>query len=53
MPVVFTLIDLFHFGGVWITGCMWLALHAFFESPDEFGVGRHPWEPSLLWPTVY
>lgn len=37
------------FGGVWITGCAWLVLHAFFQSPDEFGAGRHPWEPSLLW----
>ena len=37
------------FGGVWLTGCVWLALHLFFETPDEFGIARHPLEPTLLW----
>jgi hypothetical protein len=37
------------FGGVWLTGCIWLALHTLFEVPDEFGVARNPWEPTVLW----
>ncbi len=37
------------FGGVWLTGCVWLVLHTFFEVPDEFGIARHPWESTLLW----
>ncbi len=36
------------FGGVWLTGCIWLALHLYFETPDEFGSARHPWQPMLL-----
>jgi hypothetical protein len=36
------------FGGVWLTGCAWLVLHAYFETADEFGVERHPWEPTVL-----
>ena len=35
-------------GGLWITGCVWLVLHLFFETPTEFGAGQHPWEPPLL-----
>lgn len=37
------------FGGVWLSGCGWLILQFFFETRDEFGVTRHPWEPTLLW----
>lgn len=49
MPVSLRLTIYFVFGGVWLTGCTWLALHVYFETPDEFGVARHPWEPTLLW----
>ena len=35
-------------GGLWITGCAWLVLHLFFETPTEFGVEPHAWEPPLL-----
>lgn len=49
MPVSLRLTIYFVFGGVWVTGCTWLALHVYFETPDEFGVARHPWEPTLLW----
>jgi hypothetical protein len=37
------------FGGVWLTGCLWLVLHLLFETPDEFGNARHPLEPTVLW----
>jgi hypothetical protein len=37
------------FGVVWVTGCAWLVLHLFFETPDEFGIARHPLEPTVLW----
>ena len=37
------------FGGVWITGCAWLVLHWLFETPDEFGIARHPLESTMLW----
>jgi hypothetical protein len=49
MPLSLRLTIYFVFGGVWLTGCMWLALHVYFETPDEFGITRHPWEPTLLW----
>jgi hypothetical protein len=49
MPWSLRLTIFFVFGGVWLTGCTWLALHLYFETPDEFGVARHPWEPTLLW----
>src|SRR4030095_2966236 len=39
----------FGFGAVWLTGCAWLVLNLFFETPDEFGVARHPFEPTVLW----
>jgi len=39
----------FVFGGVWLTGCIWLVLHLYYAAPDEFGITRHPWEPTLLW----
>jgi len=35
-------------GGLWITGCVWLVLHLFFETPTEFGAEQHAWEPPLL-----
>jgi FtsH-binding integral membrane protein len=38
----------FAFGGLWLSGCGWLLLHQFFESPTEFGEARHPWEPAVL-----
>lgn len=37
------------FGGVWVTGCVWWALHRYFATPGEFGVIRHPWEPTVAW----
>jgi hypothetical protein len=37
------------FGGVWLTGCVWLVLHLFFAVPGEFGIARHPLEPTMLW----
>lgn len=49
MPLSLRLTIYFVFGGVWLTGCVWLALHLYFETPDEFGVARHPWEPTVLW----
>jgi hypothetical protein len=49
MPLSLRLTIYVVFGGVWLTGCLWLALHMYFETPDEFGVARHPWEPTLLW----
>ncbi len=36
------------FGGVWLSGCVWLALHIFFETSSAFGTVPHPWEPILL-----
>jgi hypothetical protein len=36
------------FGGVWLTGCVWLVLDYFFRTPTEFGFERHSWQPSLL-----
>jgi len=35
------------FGGVWLTGCAWWALHRYFAIREEFGVARHPWEPTI------
>jgi hypothetical protein len=35
------------FGGVWASGCVWWALRQFFAVPTEFGVTRHPWEPTV------
>ena len=37
------------FGGVWLTGCVWWALHRYFAVPGDFGVVRHPWEPTIAW----
>ncbi len=36
-------------GGVWLSGCLWLIVHVYFATPSDFGVERHPWEPTLLW----
>ena len=36
-------------GGVWLSGCVWLILQEYFATAGEFGVTRHPWEPTLLW----
>jgi hypothetical protein len=37
------------FGAVWLTGCIWWALHRYFAMPGDFGVVRHPWEPTVAW----
>jgi hypothetical protein len=37
------------FGGAWLSGCVWWALRHFFAVPGEFGVTRHPWEPTAGW----
>ena len=36
------------FGLLWLSGALWTLLHFRFATPTEFGVSRHPWEPSLL-----
>ncbi len=36
------------FGGVWLSGCVWLVLHSFFEASNAFGAVQHPWESTLL-----
>jgi hypothetical protein len=35
-------------GTLWITGCAWLVLRYFFQTPTEFGAEPHAWEPPLL-----
>jgi len=49
MPVTLRFTIYFGFGSVWFSGCVWLVLRYFFETPTEFGFTRHPWEPTLLW----
>ena len=49
MPTALRMCVYFTFGGVWLSGCAWLVLREFFQTVGEFGVARHPWEPSLLW----
>jgi uncharacterized membrane protein len=34
--------------GLWLSGCVWLVLHLFFEAPTQFGIEPHPWESPLL-----
>ena len=34
--------------GLWVSGCVWLVLHLWFQTPTEFGAGPHDWEPPLL-----
>lgn len=34
--------------GLWASGCIWLALHLWFQTPTEFGAEPHAWEPPLL-----
>jgi hypothetical protein len=36
------------FGVLWLSGCVWLALHVFFQSAGDFGPAPHPWQPSLM-----
>jgi hypothetical protein len=48
MPVALRCAIYVVFGGVWLTGCVWLLLHTYFETADDFGVAQHPWEPVLL-----
>jgi hypothetical protein len=36
------------FGLLWLTGCVWLLLHFFFQTTTDFGVTPHPWQPGLL-----
>src|SRR5262249_26560260 len=33
---------------LWLSGCVWLVLHLFFETPTQFGTEPHPLEPPLL-----
>jgi hypothetical protein len=35
-------------GGLWISGCLWLALDQFFARPGQFGPLPHPWQPAVL-----
>ena len=35
-------------GGLWLSGCVWLVLHLFFQTPTSFGTEPHAWEPPLL-----
>ena len=35
-------------GGLWLSGCVWLVLHLFFQTPTPFGAEPHAWEPPLL-----
>ena len=35
-------------GALWITGCVWLVLHLYFQTPTEFGAEPHVWEPPLM-----
>lgn len=35
-------------GLLWLTGCGWLVLHYFFQTPTDFGSAPHPLQPSLL-----
>jgi len=49
MPATLRFTIYFGFGSVWFSGCVWLVLRYFFETPADFGVMRHPWEPTLLW----
>lgn len=35
-------------GGLWLSGCIWLVLHLFFQTPTQFGAEPHVWEPPLL-----
>ena len=36
------------FGLLWLSGCLWLALHLFFSQSGEWGPVQHPWAPSVL-----
>src|SRR5215471_18250269 len=33
---------------LWLTGCLWLLLHFFFQRETEFGSQQHPLQPTLL-----
>jgi hypothetical protein len=35
-------------GGLWLSGCIWLVLHLFFQTKTQFGAEPHVWEPPLL-----
>jgi hypothetical protein len=35
-------------GALWLSGCVWLVLHLFFEATTQFGSEPHPLEPPLL-----
>ncbi len=35
-------------GLLWVTGCVWLVLHYFFQVPTDFGTAPHPLQPSLI-----
>jgi hypothetical protein len=34
--------------GLWLSGCSWLVLHLYFQTPTQFGAQPHAWEPPLL-----
>ncbi|MDP9013518.1 MAG: hypothetical protein M3O41_12845 [Pseudomonadota bacterium] len=35
-------------GGLWFSGCLWLALDQFLAQPGQFGPMPHPWQPRVL-----
>ena len=48
MPVRKRLAIYLLFGTLWLSGCVWLVLDQFFESPGPFGMTPHPWTPAIL-----
>jgi len=36
------------FGVLWLTGCVWLVLHFFFQTASDFGSAPHPLQQNLL-----
>jgi hypothetical protein len=33
---------------LWLSGCIWMALHYFFQASTQFGPGPNPWEPVAI-----
>jgi len=48
MPVRGRLVIYLVLGTLWLSGCVWLALDQFFQTPGPFGLQPHPWQPALL-----
>lgn len=48
MPIRKRLAIYLVFGTLWLSGCAWLVLDQFFESPGPFGMMPNPWEPAIL-----